>query len=111
MAGASVYVACRPDLAEPLCGAAVARAPDGAPDADLLVGVLLLEPLEGVHVQLPARRLAVPAPDLLLLDRVPQLLHRVPLHAREPAHVVVRVPAQDVDCGLRPDKPATENLV
>lgn len=91
-------------LAEPRGGSALAATADRVPDADLLVGVLLLEVLEGVHVQLPAHRLALLPPDLLLLDRVPQLHDRIPLLPCEPGHVVVRVLRKDVNGGLRPDK-------
>lgn len=92
------------DLAEPLRRPAFAAAADRVSDADLLVGVLLLEVLEGVHVQLPAHRLALLPPDLLLFDRVPQLHDCVPLLLCEPVHAVIRVLREDVNGSLRPDK-------
>jgi hypothetical protein len=89
-------------LAQPLRRATIAAAAHAVPDAHLLAGVLLLEVLEGVHVQLPAHRLALLPPDLLLLDRVPQLSDRVPLPPCEPGRVVVRLLRQNVNGGLCP---------
>lgn len=96
-------------LAEPLSGAPFTATAYSMADADLLMGVLLLEVLERVDIKLPAHRLALLPPDLLLLDRVPQLRDGVPLLRREPVHVVVGVLRKDVNGGLCPDNIKKEN--
>lgn len=89
-------------LPEPLLGAVVAGAANGAADADLDVGVLLLEELEGRHVQLAGHRLPLLPPDVLLPNGGPELLDGVPLPRGESVDVVEGVLRQDVDHSLSP---------
>lgn len=79
-------------------------------NADLLASILLLKVLESVHIKFPIHRLPLLPSDLLLLDRVPQLLDGVPLLSCEPIHIIVGMLGKDVNSGLCPDKKDMKKL-
>lgn len=88
--------------AEPLFAAAVPAASNSMANANLLSCILLLKPLESIHVKLPTHRLPLLPASLLLSYGSPKLLNSFPLFRGEPWHIVKGMLYQDVYHSLAP---------
>lgn len=84
-------------LTKPLLSTAFTSAANSTPNADLLTGVLLLQPFKGIHVEFAGDRLPLLPPDLLLFYGCPELLDCISLPRGDPAYIVKIMLDQDIN--------------
>lgn len=94
-------------LTEPLFSPAFTSTSYRMPNADLLTGIFLLEPLKGIHVKFASDGLPLFPSDLLLFYGAPELLNCISLSGCETVYIVKSMLDQDIDHSLGPEQKKT----